>query len=315
MTTDLTLARIAARQHGVLLRSQAQQCGLTNDAITHRIDRGRLVPLTPSILAVAGSPDTRWRRAMATVLQAGSGGCLAFDSAAAIYDLPGYRLEPIHVWRIRDQTRRENPLGIQHKSRRLPEHHLRRIHGILSTTPTRMLADQAAVLPLGQLARLVDHTWGRGFTGHQPLVQMTDELRGRGRTGIPMLRALIDERGPHYRPPASNLERRVMRLLQDQGLGRFDRQIDITGDYGWIGRVDFKHELYPLVLEVQSDLFHDGITDRSRDRSRFDALTDVGLVVVELWEFEVWHRPDQVLALVQHGIERARLLPSRRHAA
>jgi very-short-patch-repair endonuclease len=311
MALDLPLVRLAARQHGLVLRHQAYGCGLTKQGIAHRVRHGRLVELTPTLLAIGGSPDTPLRRAMAAVLQAGHGGCLALDSAAALYGIPGYRLDPAHVWRVRDITRRENPLGIQHKTRRLPLHHMRQLQGIDVTTPSRMLADMAARLPLGQLARLVDDTWGRGLTGYHPLVTVTDELRGRGRKGIPMLRALTEERGPSYRPPASGLERRVMRLLLDRGLGRFERQVDVSDGRGWIGRVDFRHRDHPLVLEVQSELFHDGRTNRADDAVRIRRLSDAGLVVVELWEFEIWHRPDQVLELVRAGLAQARSIPRR----
>lgn len=76
-------------RHGVVTRAQLRALGLTDKAIRHRVDRGRLHPVWPLVYAV-GRPDlTREGRWMAAVLTCGEGAILKpFECSGAVGDPP-----------------------------------------------------------------------------------------------------------------------------------------------------------------------------------------------------------------------------------
>jgi very-short-patch-repair endonuclease len=120
------------------------------------------------------------------------------------------------------------------------------------------------------------------------------------------MRELLSERGDDYRPPESNLEARVQQLLLDAGFGRFRRQVDSGDDETWLGRMDFRDPEYPLVLQVDSDRFHQALLDKSADLAQTAALEKAGFVVVRVEEYEVWHAAHRVIERVGRGREEAK---------
>ena len=114
----------------------------------------------------------------------------------------------------------------------------------------------------------------------------------------------MDERGHDYVPPASNLERRFASILAEAGLPSMRRQVD-SGGHQWVGRVDFRDERLPLIVEVQSERIHSALTGRNDDAARLAALDAAGFEVVEVKEADVWHDPREVVRRVRGA--RARL--------
>ena len=155
------------------------------------------------------------------------------------------------------------------------------VRGVPTVVPARALFEVAgtrrrgAELPwwVERMERMVDAAWGNRLVERS--VRSTgccDELAQRGRPGIRVMRQVLAERPIDYDPPASGLESRVAQILRRAGFGEFRRQVDLGDDAAWIGRVDFVAEGVPLVVEVQSELYHSSVIDRRDDRSRFARL-------------------------------------------
>jgi very-short-patch-repair endonuclease len=299
------LCACASRQHGLVQRVQAHDLGWGRHALAHRVSVGELIEETPLVLRIAGAPRTREQQMMLAVLDAGPGACISHQTAAAAWRSPGHRIEPVHVWRVRGRSNHPSRRAVQHKTRLLPEHHVSTLRGIPITTPSRTFVDLAAVLPVGRAARLLDDLWARNLTNFARLDRMLAELSKPGRTGLTIARILVQERGPGYRPPESGLERRAIQVLADEGITGFERQVDVGDDDRWIGRVDLRHAIVPLIVEVQSDLYHWGRTNEAQDSARITALEAAGYVVIEVEEFDVWHRPTVAAAAVRSGFETA----------
>ena len=84
------------------------------------------------------------------------------------------------------------------------------------------------------------------------------------------------------------------------------RQTDCGGnDERWIGRVDFRAVDCPLIIEVQSERFHRGLTVEDDDRRRLGGLEHAGFVVLEVVEEHLFHDPAHVVAQVQQGRQQA----------
>lgn len=165
-------------------------------------------------------------------------------------------------------------------------HHCTTVDGIPVTTPARTLFDLAGVLPPHRTERAVDNALAQSPALLRALHRMLPELAERGRAGIIVMREVLAERPVAYVAPASGLEARAIRLLDQAGIPT-RRQVDLGGD-DWIGRVDLLVAGTNVVIEVDSARFHSSLSDRRRDADRDEALAAMGLVVVRLTEEEVW---------------------------
>lgn len=194
------------------------------------------------------------------------------------------------------------PVGtIVHRVRQLPGGHIANLGPFAVVRLEVMLIQLAAVLPPNRTEVLLDRVWNKRLMTGSSLGRALRELTARGRRGIPLLRELLEDRGPDWVPSASGLEGRVRHVLEREGLHGFRLQVNL-GDELWIGRVDFAHSALRVVLEVQSDRFHTALTDRRRDQVRHARLQAAGFQVVEIWEEDVWYRPERWLSRVREAM-------------
>ncbi|WP_334144415.1 type IV toxin-antitoxin system AbiEi family antitoxin domain-containing protein [Rhabdothermincola sp.] len=300
MSLDEDLRSLAARQHCLFTTDQAQALGASRSALDHRVRTGRLHRVAPRVLCLGGVPMTTELRQWAVLLECGGTAALSHQTAAAHWGLPGYRVEPIQVLRLRDGTYPPSRLGVVHHTRSLPDEHVAILDGLRITTPARTLFDLAPHVSPGRLERLIDHAWSHRLVTGRLLDRTLRDLSRRGRPGIRIMRALLAERGPDYQPPDSALEARFEKLLREDGQAPMERQVDLGGA-DWLGRVDFVDHEARVIVEIDSDLHHTSISDRRADAARQAALEAAGWLVVRITEFELWHRPQEVVERVRRA--------------
>lgn len=297
MWQDELFARARA-QHGVVAKAELYGLAPSRRAGQRELDRGRWRTIAPTVIVSTTAPITDEQRAMAAVLEAGPGSVVSHHSAAALWGLPGFDICPVHVSRERDTNGRTLTLGRRHSARSLHADQITTLTGLPVTRPERVPFDLAnAGLPAARIERIVDNLWSRRLVTGETLRRVHHSLPRRGFRGTRLMRELLDARPDHWIPPASGLEGRVLDLLERNGCGGFERQVDLGGD-DWIGRVDFVHRARKVVIEVQSERFHAALSSRRDDAVRFERLRSAGFSVVEVWEDEVWHRPADFLGTV-----------------
>jgi very-short-patch-repair endonuclease len=297
---DLALNALAATQHSLASRTQLRTLGFTRAAIRHRLRTGRLEQITPVVFRIGGAPQTARQLVCATVLNCGCFAAASHSSAAALWELPGYRLDPPTAMRRRTDSIPPPTLGIVHTTTHLPDHHTTVIDGIPVTYPARLVFDLAGehdVHP-GRIERLVDTMWGRSLVSYQSLHSMLQEHAERGRPGIAMMREILDERPADHRPPDSNLEARVNSLVVEDGQEPLERQRNV-GAAHWIGRMDFSDVAARVVVQVDSDIHHGSVLDQARDEAQTKALEEAGFIVVRIREFDVWHNGRDVARVIR----------------
>jgi len=302
MDPTAALLRIAADQVSVVHRRQVRAVGLPAAEFRRQVRQQRWEPLGRDVWGVTGVPDTPLRRVVAAVLDAGPGAAASHRTAAAVFGIPGFALlDPLEVSRCRSGTGAPRLADIAHLPRRWPDHH-RTVHRSTPvTTPERTLFDLAAVVHPGRVERALDTMWARRLVTVASLQVMLEELAGRGRAGIGVMRKLIDARGDEHRPPESGIEARFDRIVVEGGERPFDRQVVLGDDDGPIGRVDFVDVAARIVVEIDSDVHHTSLSDRRRDAERDRRLRAAGWLVLRFSEFDVWHRPDIVLAAIREA--------------
>jgi very-short-patch-repair endonuclease len=149
---DAAIARIAARQHGVISVQQLYALGVPSSGIGDRVRAGRLHRLHRGVYAV-GHPNIgnegRW---MAAVLACGDGAVLSHRSAAALWRI-GPVAASIDVT-VAGGGGRATRTGIRvHRSRALSPADCTRRAGIPVTKPARTLEDLRRILPGKAFAR------------------------------------------------------------------------------------------------------------------------------------------------------------------
>jgi very-short-patch-repair endonuclease len=284
----MDLYALAAAQHSVVAVHQLRALGLSYDAIEHLVESGEWHRRSPMLLVRSGTARTKEQIVSEAVLDAGRRAGISHHSAAAWFHLNGFQLRPLHVTRLRDATSTPHRLSVIHEPRLLPDHHLT-VHGAVTVTvPSRIPFDIAALGDAAGAERALDRGWARHILNHQSSHRMLDELAGRGRKGVTLMRDLLDARGPDYRPNDTNLEDRFQELCNVVGLV-LERQRNLIGMGEWLGRVDFVSEKLMLVIEVDSALYHDAIVDRVADAARRAALEAAGYRVHAFTDYEIFH--------------------------
>jgi hypothetical protein len=150
-TPDARLARLAARQHGVVSAGQLYELGFDRYAVRRRVEAGRLHRLHRGVYAVGHTivpPRGRW---LAAVLACGPGAVLSHRSAAALWGIRPTAAARIDVTVSHTSGVRSTAAIVVHRSRR-PIESLTR-DGIPVTTAGQTLADLATALPRRQLEK------------------------------------------------------------------------------------------------------------------------------------------------------------------
>jgi very-short-patch-repair endonuclease len=295
------LFRVSESRHGLALLESALELGLTRLQVRTLAQVGRIELVTARVLRSPGSPRTDRQRVLAAVLDAAPDGCASGSTAAALWGVAGYRLFPVHVARPRGATGRRTSLAILHELRALPPHHIRLYDGIPVLGPERTVVDLCRTEHPARAGRTLDDLWRRRLLSGRSVRALVDELSIQGRGGLRVVRELLDQRGDDYVPPASNLEARFGKVIADAGLPAMRRQVD-SGDDRWVGRVDFRADAVPLIVEVQSETYHSSLTDQEDDEARLAALRAAGFVVAEVTDWQVWHRPSEVIDAVRSAL-------------
>jgi very-short-patch-repair endonuclease len=234
-------------------------------------------------------------------------------SAAALWGVPGFFLEPVHVLGTRCPNRGRDRPGRDHSSVRLREQDVTALDGIPVTTPVRTLRDLAGLVHPEKLSQICDRMLSTRVLHLETLHAALADLPTRGGApGTGEMRKLILARPDGYRPADSNLELRFEKVLVDAGEVPFERQVVVGDADGVIGRVDFLDRGLRVIVEVQSHLFHTGLVDAVRDAERIARLRRAGWIVVTVTDEEVWHRKDLVVARIRaaRAAARRRLVPN-----
>src|SRR4051794_16156230 len=199
---DAEVARVAGRQHSLVLREQALACGLTDRMIHRRGTTGRWVLVAPGLYRIAGVPVTWHQRALAACLVSGSGAVVSHRAAAVVWGVSGFRPGPLDITVPLGRSGR-NTLARVHRS---TVEGVRR-EGIPVTPPSRLVLDLAGAVSGDALEEAVDDVLCRRLC-------RLDELDG-GRSRA--LRAVLEAWAGDGLPDGA-AEMRVVRRLLAAGL-------------------------------------------------------------------------------------------------
>lgn len=260
---DATIARIAYRQHALVVRAQALGIGMTDDMIAHRVATGRWVRVAAGVYRLAGVPVTWKQRALAACLISGTGAVVSHRSAAVLWGVSGFRPGRLEITVPPGRSGR-NALARVHRS----EVEGVRRDGIPVTRPGRTIADLARVVSGDLLEEGVDDVLCRRLC-------RLEDLPARGRLG----EVLAAWNGDGL--PEGVAEMRVVRALLAAGLPQPVRQYEIWVGGVLIARVDLAYPPYRLAMELDGFRWHAGRRRFRSDRMRRNRVEAAGWRLLE----------------------------------
>jgi hypothetical protein len=285
-TDRRTILDIAARQHGVFNLMQANESGLTAEAVDHWAASGEVRRLDRGVWAVVGAPATPDRLAMASVLRGGPGSALCRASAGWLWGLARHQLAPVEL--MRDRGDRQTRTSRVRSSRVFTGVDVTTRRGIPVTTPARTIFDLAAKQQAERTRKDLNDLFACGLVNLELLNESLERLAARGRPGIAVMRRLIRELEEKGAPAGSSLELLAEEILVGVGFEGLVRQLPIYDREGFIARVDFAEPLLRVAFEVDSDRFHLGLVDRMLDERKTRRLVAIEWTVVRISERELW---------------------------
>jgi very-short-patch-repair endonuclease len=294
---DTRIALIATRQHGLVTLAQSRAEGATRAMVRARLSSGRWLEIEHGVFAIAGGPQTWRQRLLAGALALGPTGHAATRSATALFGVPGFTEGPIELLVLRPaQGRPRNGSVVQTKL--LPPSHCTVVDSIPVTALPRTIFDLAARLPMGRVARALDHSLAYGLAPVERFWDVFFDLAKRGRTGTRVMRVLLNERAGDYVAPASELEARFRQLVRKYRLPEPRAQVDVGDEDDWIGRVDYLF-VGGLVVETDGRRYHSALLDRQNDAERDTRLRASGRRVLRLTWQDIVDRPEQCVAAIR----------------
>jgi len=262
---ETAVGRVFARQHGVVLRSQAIAAGVTDAMIETRLVTGRWVLVARGVYRLAGVPVTWRQRALGACLVSGPGSVLSHRSAAVLWGVSGFRPGPVELTVPAGRSGR-NALARVHRSSEVAGA-VR--DGIPVTRPARTVVDLAEVVSGARLEEAVDDVLCRRLC-------RLDEIAPRpGRRGSAALRAVLD--AWNGEGPADGVaEMRILRQLLAAGLPQPVRQHEIRVGNTFVARVDLAYPDQRIAIELDGFRWHAGRGPFRSDRIRGNRIEAAG---------------------------------------
>jgi very-short-patch-repair endonuclease len=292
---DSAVARIAARQHGVVAVAQLQELGMGKNGITRRVKRGHLHRIHRGVYAVGHQAPSWHARWMAAVLACGDGAVLSHGSAASLWGLLKPIEGPTHV-SIPSTAGRTTRRGIHvHRCPSL-------IPSLVEPSPSpsyspgrggrrgRLLTTHRDNIPVTTVPRTIEDL--RASSLPEYLVRRAirqAELKGLRLDGIETDRTRSDlERAflalfAHHRIPTPEVNPK---------LGRYE--------------VDFLWREQRLVVEADTFLYHRGSVAFESDHARDLDLRQQGYAVLRFTDSQLEAEPERIAADIRDELAAAR---------
>ena len=276
---DRLIARIAARQHGVIGVGQLHEAGIGDQGVSKRTKAGRLHRLHRSVYAVGHTRLSFEGRCMAAALAMGERAVVSHRSAAALWGMLKPHSGPIDVTIAGDGGRRKRRGITIHRSCSLIAGFVTRRQGIAVTRPKRTLRDLHRTSPQLIFRRAVRRALDLRLIASDDLEP--DELT------------------------RSELERLFLALCRRHRLPQPEVNARI-GAY----EVDFLWHDRGLIVETDGFRHHGDRTAFERDRARDACLQRLGFRVLRFTHRQLSHDRSAVVAALHPLLLRGSLAPN-----
>lgn len=296
------ILHILRHQHGAIARYQVREVEPSRTARRAIYRDPMLDARTPRVLVHRAAPPGVYQSLMLAVLDAGPDAQLWSKTAACHWGFGRFRLFPPHIAVPRSHRKGER-LGQLHVVE-CPDDRDRATHADIPTArPESTLLWLAGAwthryghdVAAERTAIAVDQAWRQGLVDGRHIHDLAQRSGGRGRSGIVVFRQVLATRPSTYQPAGSRLEERFEEIVSPAVRADLVRQVVVDVE-PVIRTVDFRLRRWPLIVEVNGEVFHTSLTDRAADDARYTHLLSLGYSIAVFWEYDIWHDPSIVRA-------------------
>jgi Protein of unknown function (DUF559) len=294
---DQALSDLSLAQHGVFALDQLRALGLTAPAVRSRQAAGRLHRIHHTVYSLV--PRELLKREglyMAAVLACGEGAVLSHRSAAALLELRDWGHTKIEVTVPRRSARRHDGIKV-HRSTTLTDQDVTEVNNIPCTTVHRTLFDLAEVVTQRQLERSFDQA---EISERLDLNAINDQLkRNPTRPGAKAVRDVLETHYIGKTPTWSENEEALLAITRELGIPDPDtNQFIVLDDGGPAIRVDFVWRDQRVIVEADSQKWHNTRQRFEQDRVRDQRLTAAGWTIIRTTWRQMKHRPHELRPLL-----------------
>jgi REase_MTES_1575 len=295
--THHEMAKLAARQFGVVTREQLNGLNYSDDAIDRAVASGRLHAWHRSVFAVGHQSLSPHGLCMAAVLFRGNGALVSFQSAVWLWGLEKHLEIPVHV-SVRRRGHAQDAIGLHHCPA-LRDDDIAETERLPVTGVARTLLDYASEANRYRLSRAIDQADRLELLDLAAIDLIAEEVRGhRGRTPLFTAMSIYREKGF----TRSGGEKRMLAALADGGVRR-----PVVNNFIEGYELDFYWEAERLAVELDSWEHHRSRRSFEEDRKRQEELAMAGIETIRITGTRLRREPRKVAMRVAAHLERRRL--------
>jgi predicted transcriptional regulator of viral defense system len=273
--TPAVIARLAARQHGLVTMAQLLAMGLDYKAIARRLAEGLLHRVRRGVYAVGHAGLSREGQFMAAVLWAGEGAALSHLACAELCEVRRYRAFLIDV--VAPKRRTAEPGVRLHRTRALHPDDVTVYKGIPVTTIARMLVDLTDVLGPYELANVIHEAeYRQRFSERATRDAMR---RANGRRNLAVLEGALELRAKGSAGLRSRNEAAFLSMLK--GLPEPLVNTKLNGE-----EPDFHWPAHKLVVEIDGP-GHERARTKHQDARKEAAWRAAGYTILRIRDDEL----------------------------
>lgn len=289
---DVHLLELASRQHRCVSHRDLARLGMSDNAIRHRLDTGRLVLIHDGVYAVAPVLEhdrrTRWMAATLTTRE-------SFLSHASAGEAHGIFRRREVAFEVVTRPGSGGPVRIGGvlvcRSTTLAGETMH-LDGIPITTPERTAIDLAPNIGDRAVARMVRDGIRLRVTGERALFAAI--RRHRGRRGTRRLYMAVSlHAGLPINRTRSDAEALALTLLREAGRPAPDNNRYIEGE-----EADLSWPAHGLIIEIDGPRSHLDVAEDARKEAIWRA---VGWRVERIPSDDVYLAPEELLAIAPRG--------------
>lgn len=293
---DRAISLIARPQHGVFNHVQVIQVGGSHRQVSRRLGTGDWLLLDRGVYALASSPPT-WRRQVIAAVLSKNRAIASGVTAGALHNIPGCRRGRPEIT-IPHSGSAASALAVVRRRSDFTAIDTVVLDRIPTSSVAETLFDLARRMPLPMLEGAVDHCLVRNGVTSTDLQAVLDRISGSRLKGTKAFRECVAGLSDDYVPTESELERMLLRAIDDPRVPAIDRQARLVWWPVMPHRVDAVIEDWRLILEADGRTFHTKRADFERDRERDNLAVAHGYRVMRFTYRALKTDPRGVLELV-----------------
>lgn len=289
----------ALKNGGTITVAEAQALGASREWVARKVRQGWLERLGNGTFGLPGAGSILHATLAAACHRLG--GVVSHQSAAELHDMPGLKRGLLIVSVPVRRTNRFPGVDVRQKTDLTPDQ-VTSINNLPVTSAARAIIDLAGELGVRRLGRLVDNSVAQGLVTNESLLDLLARLGRRGKPGTLRMRTVMADRGgaPDFDP--TELERRLLDLIEVAGLPTPTQQFKAPWLAPTNGRVDMAYQERRLVLEADSRRWHTLADSFLIDRERDNLAQLAGWTVLRFTWWDIEQRPDYVIQMIRQGL-------------